>query len=242
MTFAARLAQHCNAALHVLHAESRLLEAAARSRDIDLVAQTRIELQRFTEGTYPAANGLPLYYVVSDPPVAAICGAAARHHADLIVMGPHGRSRLERAVLGSTTEAVLLRATTDVLVVPPSWTPPVAELPGLSGMGPVVIGIRDPATAGPSIEAAEALASTLKSYVEVVHVVSDVPSETFALADTVLLLRGDPGRALLDHLATPGRLHSVLLLDRTHRRGRTELGRTTRTLLTHCQVPMFWRP
>ena len=116
---------------------------------------------------------------------------------------------------------------------------------GLSGIGPVVVGIRDMATAGPPMATAEALAATLNSYSEVVHVLPEAPPGTpdqHTQAGTAHVLHGDPGRALLDHLATPGRLHSVLILDRTHRRGKPALGRTTRTLLTHCQVPMFWRP
>ncbi|TAM74192.1 universal stress protein [bacterium] len=43
--------------------------------------------------------------VVEDAPVAAILDAAAAFHADLIVMGTHGRSGLARAFLGSRRKA-----------------------------------------------------------------------------------------------------------------------------------------
>lgn len=45
--------------------------------------------------------------------------------ADLIVMGTHGRSGLDRLVVGSTTEKVLRKASCPVLTVPP----PVSEAP-----------------------------------------------------------------------------------------------------------------
>ena len=243
LAFAARLAQQCGAALHVLHAESPLLEAAARSRAIDLATQADTELRAFMASTYPAASGLALYRVVSGSPVSAICEAAAAHRADLIVMGPHGLSRLARAVLGSTTEGVLLRTSTDVMVVPPSWTAPAADVPGLSGIGPVVVGVRDVATARPAVETGKALAGALGTHVEAVRVVGEGPSDAVPV-DSVLVksLQGEPGAALLDYLATPEHSRSLLVLDRTHRRGKTGLGRTTRALLTYCQAPMFWRP
>ena len=242
LAFAARFAQQCGATLHVLHAESPLLEAAARSRAIDLPTEADTELRAFMASTYPAASGLALYRVVSGSPVAAICEAAA-HRADLIVMGPHGLSRLARAVLGSTTEGVLLRTSIDVMVVPPSWTAPAADVPGLSGIGPVVVGVRDVATASPAVETGKALAGVLGTHVEAVRVVGEGPSDAVPV-DSVLVksLQGEPGAALLDYLATPEHSRSLLVLDRTHRRGKTGLGRTTRALLTYCQAPMFWRP
>lgn len=57
--------------------------------------------------------------VVPDGQVAdAILAAAEREHADLIVMGTHGRKGLQRMLLGSVAEAVLRRARVPVVVVP----------------------------------------------------------------------------------------------------------------------------
>jgi nucleotide-binding universal stress UspA family protein len=57
--------------------------------------------------------------VVPDGPVAqAILDAAERYGADLIVMGTHGRTGLQRVLLGSVAEAVLRRAPVPVVVVP----------------------------------------------------------------------------------------------------------------------------
>lgn len=57
--------------------------------------------------------------VVPDGPVVqAILDAAERYGADLLVMGTHGRTGLERMLLGSVAEGVLRRAKIPVVVVP----------------------------------------------------------------------------------------------------------------------------
>ena len=48
---------------------------------------------------------------------AVILGAIESTHCDLVVMGTHGRPWYERALMGSTTEAVLRTSPTPVLVV-----------------------------------------------------------------------------------------------------------------------------
>jgi nucleotide-binding universal stress UspA family protein len=48
-----------------------------------------------------------------------IVGAAIDEHADLIVMGTHGRTGLERLLLGSVAEHVVRRAPCPVITVPP---------------------------------------------------------------------------------------------------------------------------
>jgi nucleotide-binding universal stress UspA family protein len=53
-----------------------------------------------------------------------ILGLAADLHADLLVVGRHGRRLVERAFLGSVAERVLGRARCPVLVVPSGATPP----------------------------------------------------------------------------------------------------------------------
>jgi universal stress protein A len=55
--------------------------------------------------------------VVDDDPRDAILKAAAAVHADLIVIGTHGRRGLSRMLLGSVTEDVVRRAPCPVLAV-----------------------------------------------------------------------------------------------------------------------------
>lgn len=58
--------------------------------------------------------------VVPDGSVAqAVVDAAERFGADLIVMGTHGRTGLQRVLLGSVAEGVLRRSPVPVVVVPP---------------------------------------------------------------------------------------------------------------------------
>ena len=56
--------------------------------------------------------------VIQGDPVEAVLDRATTWGADLIVMGTHGRTGLERLVVGSVTEKVLRKASCPVLTVP----------------------------------------------------------------------------------------------------------------------------
>lgn len=64
-----------------------------------------------------AAQITPVTELVHDTPVPAILATAKKHSCDLIVMGTHGRSGIERFFLGSTTEGVLRQSDVPVLTV-----------------------------------------------------------------------------------------------------------------------------
>ena len=65
--------------------------------------------------------------VVEDKTTAAgILNTAHREHADLVMLGAHGRGNLADRLLGSTTYTVTQRANTPVVVIPPDWQPLVA--------------------------------------------------------------------------------------------------------------------
>jgi nucleotide-binding universal stress UspA family protein len=51
-------------------------------------------------------------------PVSLILAEAKKHSAGVIVMGKHGRSKLEQFVLGSVTRDILTSSEADVIVVP----------------------------------------------------------------------------------------------------------------------------
>jgi len=59
-------------------------------------------------------------HVALGEPSHEILAAAARHGADLIVLGSHGAGAFERVVIGSVTRAVMRGAFSPVLVVTPS--------------------------------------------------------------------------------------------------------------------------
>ncbi|MBX2983899.1 MAG: universal stress protein [Flavobacteriales bacterium] len=60
--------------------------------------------------------------MVMGPTVETILAEAERLHADLIVMGTHGRRGLAKAFLGSTSDDVLRANRYSVLIVPPPVT------------------------------------------------------------------------------------------------------------------------
>ena len=199
VVFAACLAKTCDATFHLLHAEDPLLTAAARLASIDLSADTRAALQEFIGTSRPVIDYAPLHHVVSGPAAEVIVDVAARENTDLIVVGSRGMSGAQQLIFGSTTEGVLRRARTPVLVVPPGWSPVDPAAPDLSGTGPIVAGID---FSGPSIEAAAAacaLAGALGTEVEVVHVVPDlpVPERWRAHVDAALRRRIDDAREQL---------------------------------------------
>lgn len=79
-----------------------------------------LEASLRTFGGGDDAVGVIDSHVVEDTSVAGgILDHAAEIHADLIVIGTQGRSRLERFGLGSVAEAVLRKAASPVLAVPP---------------------------------------------------------------------------------------------------------------------------
>jgi nucleotide-binding universal stress UspA family protein len=62
---------------------------------------------------YPRSTGV----VVTDDPAPAILAMAKKRHADLIVMGTHGRRGLSRVFLGSVAEKTVRLADIPVLTV-----------------------------------------------------------------------------------------------------------------------------
>ena len=65
--------------------------------------------------------GFTVYTDVEEgDPQAAIINYAARWHADLIVMGSHGKKGLDKALIGSVSETVLRHAHCSVEIVRPT--------------------------------------------------------------------------------------------------------------------------
>lgn len=175
VTFAACLANACHAKFHLLHAQDPLLDAAARHAGIDLAAETRDALQEFIASAPAAAQYAPMHHVSCGPAADVIVDVADRERADVIVVGSRGMSGAQRLVFGSTTEAVLRRAKTPVLVIPPGWTPLRPDAPDLSGIGPVVAAIDFSSASIEAGAAACSLAELLGTDVEAVHVVPELP-------------------------------------------------------------------
>ena len=175
LDFAARLAAHTDAALHVLHAQHPLLHEAAHRAGVDLSKESCDELHRTIDGVQPTRECEPHLHVINGPAVDVIVNIATRECVDLIVVGSHGMSGAERLMFGSTTEGVLRKASVPILVVPRGWTPPRPDRTDLSGVGPVIAGLDFTEPAIVAGAAACELARALSTSVEIAHVVPCLP-------------------------------------------------------------------
>jgi nucleotide-binding universal stress UspA family protein len=170
---AARLAAQCNGELHVLYAEDPLICAAARAAHVRPCEETRTELAAFI-----AASALPPQvvirpHVIEGRAADVICTIGRREQADVIVVGTHGRSAVNRLVFGSTADAVLRHSRMPVLLVPPAWTPPAGTHTDLRGCGPIVAGVDFTAGSFEAVAAAASLARLLRTPLQLVHVVAE---------------------------------------------------------------------
>lgn len=122
LTIAAELAHEFEATLELVHAihvpvpfvtpyetviPETVIEAAFDGAEQDLRRLAR-ELARDLEVQTA---------VLAEPPHSALCDAAERDKADLIIVGSHGHSGLKHIMLGSVAERVLRNAPCSVLTV-----------------------------------------------------------------------------------------------------------------------------
>lgn len=122
------LAADMEAELHVLSVIDAL-EADPSLSGVDetdpkgrFEAEARRAVETVTELARPHLDSEPTTAVEWGRPFRAVTEYAERHGVDLIAMGTHGRSGLNRLVLGSVAEKVLRTASVPILVVPPAAT------------------------------------------------------------------------------------------------------------------------
>jgi nucleotide-binding universal stress UspA family protein len=128
LRYAARLAKCSNARVTALYAdlfqpppyftEGNLNQLVDQLRTAE--RQAEAHLRRFVAEEVPDLEGVEVL-VREGLPADAIRRAASDEHADLIVMGTHGRSGFNRLMLGSITERVLREAAIPVLTVRGDW-------------------------------------------------------------------------------------------------------------------------
>jgi nucleotide-binding universal stress UspA family protein len=118
-------------ALHVVPTQPPLLVAPLEVTQPMPSALTPAEHDRLLRAlrgfvTPEASAGVPIDTDVIDAPTVhgEILAQAARLHADLVVMGTHGRSGFQRLLLGSVTEKVLRTSRQPVLTVGASAVAP----------------------------------------------------------------------------------------------------------------------
>src|SRR5438132_9719685 len=112
---AVALAEKHGATLTILYVYSpRLAEAAAPGRGGDAKQYWREQLEQIR----PVDARIPVRHVLLEgDPAAEIVRYATDAGIDLIVMGTHGRTGLERLLMGSVAEKVMREAPSSVLVV-----------------------------------------------------------------------------------------------------------------------------
>lgn len=83
----------------------------------DVVASAETTMQEFVDANF---KGLPARgLVLAGYPAEEILKAAKEQQADLIVMGTHGRTGIDRIIFGSVAEMVVKTAACPVLTVKP---------------------------------------------------------------------------------------------------------------------------
>lgn len=118
---ALELAETCDAELHVLHVID-LSEIHRVSHDSGDFSERREEVNQALETILEDAadNGVQgeKFIVEQFNADEAIVNHVKEHDMDLVVMGTHGHSGLDRFWLGSTTERVLRRSPVPVYAIP----------------------------------------------------------------------------------------------------------------------------
>ncbi len=121
-TAACALAAKTGATVHLLHAyvipvESVGLALAVSQHYVEqFVGESKAQLQELGSRLCPGAVLGP-FLVESGDPREVITEEAKKLHAELIVMGTHGRRGITRALIGSVAESVVRTAPCSVLVV-----------------------------------------------------------------------------------------------------------------------------
>jgi nucleotide-binding universal stress UspA family protein len=156
-------------------------------------------------------------------PAEEIARRARTVRTDLVVMGTHGRRGFERFVMGSVAARVVSRAPCAVLTVP---RPPEGALPGAPSYARIVCAV-DLWAADPPLEAAAALARTMKGSVIALHVVEGLPEhETTARTahidwpDFIELVVQDARRRLrqaVERHGTDGAFDQLVLCGKAYR-------------------------
>jgi nucleotide-binding universal stress UspA family protein len=181
-------------------------------------------------------------------PPAALADLARGKSADLVVMGTHGYAGLDRALFGSTAEAVIRRARVPVLAVRARTRP--------FRIARVLAPWNGRPYATEALLLARDLARSMGASLEVLHVAPPhgeergLPAKLRARLGAVLgrgrwtarLRRGDPRRVILEE-AKPGRYDLLVLA--AHRRPFSSdlvLGSTAERVLRHSRVSVLAVP
>ncbi len=182
LRYAARLARCSGARLTVLYADLFLPPPYFTESSIENLKkqvesarlQAEAHLGRFVRDVL--GNSAAGFIVDEALPADSIRQTASRIGADLIVMGPHGRSGVNRMILGSVTERVVRESRIPVLMV--------RERCDADHTGRVLCPIDGSPSAAHALETAKEVGACLEAQVESfeVHPDSDIAREVISRA------------------------------------------------------------
>lgn len=218
---AAALAGHTGAsmlALHVFNAPLPLRRAFPQYAGsmLDSQARTRL-LDELDQAVAFARNrGLTVSLRVREGDIVEeIVEAAESAHADLIVMGTHGRTGVQGLVLGSITEKVLRRASCSVLTVPPAAADAASEV----RLSKILCCVDFSTESIAALQSALALAKHTRGTVSLIHVLE------WSAEDARLVTEALDAEALRDRQSAEARarLEALLAEDKAARNRVSEL-------------------
>jgi nucleotide-binding universal stress UspA family protein len=189
LRYAAAIAKRSGARLHALYVNDPMLVAAAAValNDRELVSVAQEELRTFVAAAVAdlATGEAVSCSVATGDPAKLIASTAQRLKCDLIVMGTHGLSGVDKLLIGSTTERMLRRTAVPVLAVPPS-APSAGDTsaPPRSWPGPAIlvpVDLREESQR--DVRDAEKIARAFDAKLVLVHVVSQVQAPSWYRAD-----------------------------------------------------------
>jgi len=176
LAYAAAIANHFGATLDVLAVDDPLLaEVAASTGRVSLEEETNRELRRFCDATLESHGARSTHlHVTTGKPAAEILRQAGDLHADLIVMGSHGRSGVKRLFFGSTTERVLRETPVPVLITPDVHVRPRSLSDAAAGITRVLAPVDFSAGACHQVSIAGGIASALSVPLLIAHAIEPV--------------------------------------------------------------------
>ena len=117
LAHAETLARQAGARLLVVHVEEPPLAYGGGELYYGLPEPSSEHIQAMLEKVRPADPAVPYAHrLLLGDPAGEIVRLAGEEHAELIVLGTHGRTGLSRLLMGSVAEAIVRRAPCPVLV------------------------------------------------------------------------------------------------------------------------------
>ena len=176
-TYAAALARHYDASLHLLHVDPPMPVMAPYGEipvDARMFEEQRevAEAELVKAGERARAGGLTVETTMKGGhPAREILALADRAQADMLVIGTHGRGGVEHLLLGSVAEKIMRKAACPVLVVPPG-------APGDSDalFSRILCPIDGSAASAHALTYALSLAQETYGHVTLLYVVEPVPA------------------------------------------------------------------